>query len=406
MARAPITHAAPGLTTLEEALASVRGHTVALPAQTVALGQALGRVLAEPVIAPFDVPGADNSAMDGYAIRAADSGVGVLLRVSGESRAGAPWNGTLRPGEACAISTGAVLPNGADAVIPVEQTRERDGETELAGTVEAGAHVRRAGDDLRVGQLALAAGVRLGPVELGVLAELGTARLEVGGRPRVAIVTTGDELVAVGGSLKLGEVYNSGALAIPALVERAGGSTLSVAHALDDPAAVRAALGAALDGDVVVVCGGMSVGAHDHVVASLESLGVAIHFAGVALKPGRPTLFGTRGRTLVFGLPGNPVSSFVTFLLFARPALALLSGEAPQALGGDARLGEPIVQERDRVQLVRVRLDLRDDGWWAISTGPQGSHILTSLLGAEGFALIPAGEGTLDAGTQVAIERL
>jgi len=395
------------LIALEDARALVLEHAVPLGHETVPLGAALGRVLAEPVSAPYDVPGFDNSSMDGFALRAADSGAGARLRIAGESRAGAPSREPLAAGEACAISTGAAIPPGADAVVRVEDTRRDGAEVELAVAVEVGASVRHAGDDMRRGAHVLEPGLRLGPAELGVLAALGCAEVSVGMRPRVAVLTTGDEIVAGGAPLGFGEVHNSGSVVIPALVERAGGETISLAHAPDDPAAVSAALREALEvGDVVVVCGGMSVGEHDHVKRALDELGVERQFAGVALKPGRPTLFGTRGATLVFGLPGNPVSTLVTFLLFARPALLVAAGEQPQARRAVAKLAEDVEEEPGRVQAVRCRLQLGGDGWWATTTGPQASHVLTSMLAAEAFAMIPAGEGTLSAGTEVAIELL
>jgi len=395
------------LIALEDARALVLEHAVPLGHETVPLAAALGRVLAEPVSAPYDVPGFDNSSMDGFALRAADSGAGARLRIAGESRAGAPSREPLAAGEACAISTGAAIPPGADAVVRVEDTRRDGAEVELAVAVEVGASVRHAGDDMRRGAHVLEPGLRLGPAELGVLAALGCAEVSVGMRPRVAVLTTGDEIVAGGAPLGFGEVHNSGSVVIPALVERAGGETISLAHAPDDPAAVSAALREALAvGDVVVVCGGMSVGEHDHVKRALDELGVERQFAGVALKPGRPTLFGTRGATLVFGLPGNPVSTLVTFLLFARPALLVAAGEQPQARRAVAKLAEDVEEEPGRVQAVRCRLQLGGDGWWATTTGPQASHVLTSMLAAEAFAMIPAGEGTLSAGTEVAIELL
>jgi molybdopterin molybdotransferase len=395
------------LIALEDARALVLEHAVPLGHETVPLAAALGRVLAEPVSAPYDVPGFDNSSMDGFALRAADSGAGARLRIAGESRAGAPSREPLAAGEACAISTGAAIPPGADAVVRVEDTRRDGAEVELAVAVEVGASVRHAGDDMRRGAHVLEPGLRLGPAELGVLAALGCAEVSVGMRPRVAVLTTGDEIVAGGAPLGFGEVHNSGSVVIPALVERAGGETISLAHAPDDPAAVSAALREALEvGDVVVVCGGMSVGEHDHVKRALDELGVERQFAGVALKPGRPTLFGTRGATLVFGLPGNPVSTLVTFLLFARPALLVAAGEQPQARRAVAKLAEDVEEEPGRVQAVRCRLQLGGDGWWATTTGPQASHVLTSMLAAEAFAMIPAGEGTLSAGTEVTIELL
>ena len=199
---------------------------------------------------------------------------------------------------------------------------------------------------------------------------------------------------------------NSGAYVIPALVERAGGRTVSVAHARDDPALVQATVATALEADVAVITGGMSVGVHDHVNDALASLGVTRRFAGVALKPGKPVSFGTRGATLVFGLPGNPVSSLVTFLLFARPALQALAGEQPERARTVATLEEDCERTPERVQAVRCRLTLHDDGWHAITTGPQSSHILTSLLGADALAIIPAGEGVIGAGSQVLVELL
>jgi molybdopterin molybdotransferase len=391
---------------LEDARALVLEHVVALGSETIALEDALGRVLAEAVSAPFDVPGFDNSAMDGFALRAQDSAPGARLRLVAESRAGAPADRRLGAGEACAISTGAAIPAGADAVIRVEDTRRDGGEVELLAAVAPGTYVRRAGDDVRAGERVLEPGVGLGPAELGVLAELGCATIAAARRPRVAIVTTGDELSPVGAELAFGGVHNSGAIVIPALVARAGAETVANDHARDEPQLVREALGRALDADVVIVTGGMSVGEHDHVAAALAELGVTRHFAGVALKPGRPTLFGTAGATLVFGLPGNPVSSLVTFLLFARPALLALAGQRPDLRRAVASLADPVEEEPGRVQMVRCTLELRDDGWWAHTTGPQGSHILTSMLAAEAFAVIPAGDGTLAAGTRVAIELL
>jgi molybdopterin molybdotransferase len=259
---------------------------------------------------------------------------------------------------------------------------------------------------MHAGQTLLAAGVRIGPAELGVLASTGVAHVLAGPRPRVAIVTTGDELVGVDEELRPGAVRNSGAYVIPALVERAGGQTISVAHARDDPALTRDAVAAALEADVTVITGGMSVGTHDHVGEAMRSLGVRGRFAGVALKPGKPLSFGTRDATLVFGLPGNPVSSLVTFLLFVRPALQALAGEIPHRARTLATLDEDCEREPARVQAVRCRIDLQPDGWHAITTGPQSSHILTSLLGADALAIIPAGEGVQAAGEQVLIELL
>lgn len=390
----------------EEARARVLEHAVPLEPETVALKDALGRVLAEDVHAADDVPAFDNSAMDGFAVRARDTGAGVRLAIVDESRAGTPASAAIGEGEACAISTGAMMPAGADAVVRVEDTRSHEAEVELLVAVEADHDVRHAGDDLRAGQTVLAPGVRIGPAELGVLASAARASILAGRRPRVAVVTTGDELIGVEEELRPGAVRNSGALVIPALVERAGGQTLSVAHAPDDPPLIRDAIGAALEADVTVITGGMSVGVHDHVGEVLRGFGVQQRFAGVALRPGKPTSFGTRGATLVFGLPGNPVSSLVTFLLFARPALQALAGESPERLRTVATLDESCELTPGRMQAVRCRLELAADGWHATVTGPQSSHILTSLLGADALAIIPAGEGELPAGERVLVELL
>ena len=193
---------------------------------------------------------------------------------------------------------------------------------------------------------------------------------------------------------------------MPALVERSGGVTVSVAHARDDPPLVRAAIEAALAADVVVTTGGMSVGRHDHVDAVLAELGVESHFSSVALRPGKPTSFGTRGATLVFGLPGNPVSSLVCFLMFARPALLAMSGETPERVRTVALLDHDVARTPERVHAVRVTLELHADGWHATATGRQGSHVLTSMLGADAFALIPPGEGVERAGSMVVVELL
>jgi molybdopterin molybdotransferase len=389
---------------LEAARARVLERVAPLPGETVRLAAALDRVLAGAVRASIDVPGFDNSAMDGYALRAADSAPGARLRVVGESRAGAPADRAIGSGEACAISTGAAIPVGADSVVRVEDTR-RDGEmVELAVGVEVGRSVRPAGEDVRAGDRVLAPGSRLGVAELGVLAAIGCAELDVHRRPRVAVITTGDELVRVGGALGPGGIHDSGAIVIPALVERAGGELHSLAHAPDSVAALARVLAPALAADVVIVCGGMSVGVHDHAAAVFDELGVELHFAGVALRPGRPTLFGTREQTLVFGLPGNPVSSFVTFLLFVRPALRALAGEDPDVRRTHAALAEAVACEPGRAHALRCTLELRDDGWWATGTGPQGSHLLRSMLGAEAFALIPPGDRVIEVGERVVVE--
>ncbi len=394
------------LTEFEEARSLVLERAQPLPPETIVLRDGLDRVLAEAIDATLDVPPFANSAMDGFAVRASDSGAGVRLRVVDRSRAGAPAAATVGPGEACAISTGAAMPAGADAVVAVEDTTtaEGGGEVELAAAVERGRHVRHAGDDVRAGQPLLAPGVRLGPTELGVLASVGRPQVLAGPRARVSILTTGDELIEVGEPLGPGQVHNSSSLVIPALVARAGACVAAVAHARDEPALIGAAIERALAADVVVVTGGMSVGEHDHVADAFGRLGVTRHLAGVALRPGKPFWFGTRERTLVFGLPGNPVSSLVTFLLFVRPALAKLSGEQPHPDRTLALIDQDWPRLETRMEAVRCRLHLRADGWHATPTGRQDSHILTSMRGAAALALIAPGAGAVAKGEAVPVE--
>ena len=383
----------------ELVLAAVRP----LPAEEVGLGDALGRVLAEDVSSPLDVPPFDSSAMDGYAVVA---GPGSELQVVAEARAGRPASGRVEPGTAARISTGAAIPDGADSVIPVERT---DGGAEKVRVPESsvGDNVRRAGEDVRTGDLVLHAGTPVGPAELGVLASLGLPSASCAARPKVALLVTGDELAEPGEPLEAGRIFSSNAYALAAQIDAAGGRLLTRETVPDDAAQTRAALERGLAGaDVVCVSGGVSVGPHDHVKGALRELGVEERFWGVGLKPGKPTWFGVRGQRLVFGLPGNPVSAMVTFHLFARPALRALQGAAPEAGRASAVLDEPVRRNPGREQALRVRLRADGDGWHAATTGHQGSHVLTSMLGAGALALIPRGEGELAAGERVEIELL
>jgi molybdopterin molybdotransferase len=386
--------------TIEEARAAVLEAAHPLGDEEVAVADGLDRVLAEDVAAAHDVPPFANSAMDGFAVRSWDPPV---LRVVGESRAGTPAEVAVGAGEAVRISTGAAMPEGADAVVPIERVREVAEDIELESPVVPGDNVRGAGDDLRAGERVLAAGTRLGPVELGVAIGAGRATLRCALRPRVAVLATGDELVDPGAPLGPGQIHDSNAAALVALARRAGAEVVSSRRAGDDRAATRAALGDALEAtDLVLVSGGVSVGPHDHVKPALEELGVQERFWRVALRPGKPTWFGTRDAKLVLGLPGNPVSALVTFVLFARPAIAALQG-APPPRRRRAALATAIPRNPAREEAVRVSID--DDGR-ARPTGPQGSHVLSSMLGAEALALIPRGEGELAAGDVVELEPL
>ena len=412
------------LITIAEARRRVLAAVTRLGDEAVELDRALGRVLAEDVTSPLPVPPFDSSAMDGFAVMAGPAGE---LDVIGEARAGHPFEGAVAPGQAVRISTGAVLPEGADAVVPVERTtavkepgsgdgvdlsRDMDGKGrhDRVGVPEIGPgeNVRRAGEDIPLDAVVLRTGARLGPAELGVAASVGRAELRVACRPRVAVLVTGDELTQPGRQLPPGGIYSSNAYALSAQVERAGGEVIARTTVPDDAAGTRAAVAEALDrADVLVVSGGVSVGPHDHVKPALRELGVEERFWGVSLRPGKPTWFGTRGSTLAFGLPGNPVSAMVTFQLFARPALAAMQGADPDARRVAAELAEQVARSPEREQAIRVKLVQSRNGLRAAPTkGAQGSHVLTSMVGADGLALIGPGEGDAPAGERVEVELL
>lgn len=396
------------LTPIAAARQQVLDATAHLPSEPVPLGIALGRVLAEPVVAAADVPPFGNSAMDGFAIRRrASSGA---LAIVGESRAGRPSEVVLADGEAIRISTGAPLPDGADAVVRVEDTQERDGRVTLTATVEDGQNVRAAGEDLRAGEVVLEAGAKLGAAELAVAVGAGRGEVRCARRPRVAILCTGDELREPGARLAPGEIHNSNAVMLAALARQEGAEVVAVERVADDRATTEAAFAAALEGsDLVIASGGVSVGPHDHVKPALAALGVQERFWRVALQPGKPTWFGTREDRLVLGLPGNPVSSYVTFLLFARPALrALQSAAAPLPARERAALAVALPR-RAREQVVRVRLTGGEEEQpllRAAPTGPQGSHLTRSLLHADALAFVAPGEGVAAAGDIVPVERI
>lgn len=396
---------------IDDARHIVVGCAHALGEESVELERAVGRVLARDASAPHAVPPFNCSAMDGFAVRADDLAgareqAPVVLSLIEEARAGHPASRPVAAGQAVAISTGAMIPDGADAVVRLEDTASNDGHVEISTPVQAGADIRHAGDDVRAGTVVIARGTIIGAAEAGVLASIGVAAPICFGRPCVAVLTTGDELAAPGDELAPGMVRNSNAYTVPALARDAGAQVLEVAHAPDDPDATTTALERALGADVAVVCGGVSVGAHDHVRASLERLGVEERFYGIALKPGKPTWFGTSAETLVFALPGNPVSAMVTFILLVRPALRALAGLPPEPRRSTATLTERYEKRPGRAHAVRCMLELAHDGWRASTTGAQDSHILTSMLGADALAIIPASSGPVAAGERVEIELL
>jgi molybdopterin molybdotransferase len=378
-----------------------------LGAEVLAVADALDRVLSEDVRAAGDVPPFPCSAMDGYAVTAGPAD--RTLRVIGESRAGAPGDQQVTDGCALRISTGAAVPRGATAVIRQEDVEAQDDqEITTRAAVEAGENIRAAGEDMADGTTILRAGTWLRAAELGATVAAGASEVTVGRRPRVHVLCTGDELREPGARLGPGEIHTSNAPMLVSLAQRLGATVPPAGRLRDDRGTTEAALGAALEqADVLVISGGVSVGPHDHVKPALAGLGVREIFWRVALQPGRPTWFGAHEQTLVFGLPGNPVSAYVTFALFVAPALAGLQGAAPEPLHqAEAVLATAVPRSRQREQAVRVRLERRDGTTLARVNGAQGSHMMSSLLGADALALIPAGEGELAAGDTVVLTGL
>lgn len=392
----------------DEARRIILEHVAVLPAETVPLLSAVGRVLAADVLMPWDMPRWDNSAMDGYAVRSADCRGPASLRVTGFLPAGGLPEGAVGPGEAIKIMTGAPLPPGADAVVPVEEAEAAAGAVRLSAAVRPGAHVRRRGEDFRAGEAALRAGTVMGPGEVSLLASAARLEVPVVRRARVAILSTGDELVEAGAPIGPGQIHDSNGLAIAAAVLQAGGEPVPLGIARDEPVALRALLERGLEADVLVTSAGVSMGDRDLVRAILEALSVRQVFWKVDIKPGRPTAFAVRGVTPVFSLPGNPVATLLTFEQFVRPALLKMMG-LPQPFRPLRRalLQEGHARSPGRVSLARVRLSRRDDGaLLATTSGDQATGILKSILRADAVAIIPQGEGRLEAGQPVQVQVL
>ncbi len=399
---------APDPIPLDSALTAVREAVRQLTIERVALGDAVGRFVSEEVLAAIELPPFTNSAMDGFAVRADDTP--AALTVIGESAAGAPFAGAVGPGQAVAISTGAVLPDGADAVVAVEDV-ETGADNAGPGhpivtvplAVSVGSNVRPAGSDTAAGAPILEPGTEIGPAQIAAAASTGLRELPVRRRPRVAIVTTGSELREPGEPLGPGQIHDSNGPMLAAALRSSGAIVERITAAADTASAHREAMSAALEHDVVITTGGVSVGEHDLVRGIGAELGVIERFWRVALRPGKPTWFGTRGETLVFGLPGNPVSALVCFELFVRPALLAQQGASdpgPWFRGGV--LAEEIARNPSRDDLVRVRID----GSQLTPLHKQQSHQISAAAYADGVARIPAGEGSLAAGSAVEYLRL
>ena len=376
---------------VDDALARLLAGVEALPAETLALHEAAGRVLAAPVSALRTQPPFDASAMDGYAVRASDLGsVPVTLDVVGEAPAGRRYAGTITAGQAVRIFTGAPVPEGADAILLQEDARVlEDGRVEALETVASGRHIRRAGLDFRDGDVLLPAGRVLDPAALSLAAAANHPRLPVIGRPRVAILATGDELLPPGAEPGPDQIIASNSFGVAALVAADGGITLDLGIAPDSTEAIASAIGRAMGAgaEIIVTLGGASVGDHDLVRDVLTGMGMELDFWKIAMRPGKPLMVGRLGGAHVLGLPGNPVSSLVCAHLFLRPLLGRLGGRPEEADIRDAVLAEPMKANDQRRDYVRARVEHRNGDLIATPFATQDSSMLRTLAAADGLII-------------------
>ena len=395
----------PELLSIEEAQALVLERVRPLEAERVPLAQAAGRVLAEPARAAVDLPPFPSSAMDGFAVRAADTP--GRLPVVAHVAAGRPAPRPLRAGEAMGMATGGSVPDGADAVVPIEYVVVSGNNVEIPDAVAPGASIRPRGGDVGAGEEVVAAGIQLGPAQIGALAAAGVAEVVCARRPRAVVLATGNELRRPGDPLEPGQIYESNSFLLLAALAGAGAAAERLATVADTEGAHRDALERGLAADVLVSTGGVSVGPHDLVRRIEAELGVEEVFWRVAVKPGKPVAFGVRGGTLVFGLPGNPVSSLVGFELFVRPAVLALQGVPEPLPAFDVgRLAVPVRRNGARDELVRARSTRTDEGVELEPLVGQDSHMIVRAAGADALVLVPRGEGSLERGSRVRYLRL
>ncbi|MGZ8691911.1 MAG: molybdopterin molybdotransferase MoeA [Gaiellaceae bacterium] len=388
------------LLSLGEALERILGRVTPLGREDVELSAAAGRVLAEDARAVVDLPPFPSSAMDGFAVRSEDTPgrLPIVARIA----AGVPAPRALEAGEAMAIATGGVVPAGADSVIPIEYVVERDNSVEIPNGVARGDNVRPRGGDVVAGVVVVPCGARLGAAQIGALAAAGLARVVARRRPRVAVLATGTELRRPGEPLGSGEVYEANGVLLATALASAGAEVDALPAVADDESSHRAALERGLAADVLVTSGGVSVGPHDLVRRILRELGVEEIFWGVAVKPGKPLAFGVRGSTLVFGLPGNPVSSLVGAEVFVRPALLALQGATvPGPVFFEGRLAAAVRRNAHRDEFLRARSAASADGVLLDPVTGQESHMIVRAAAADALVLVPRGEGELVAGERV-----
>jgi molybdopterin molybdotransferase len=388
------------LLSLEEALTRMLERVTPLGPEPVALRAAAGRVLAEDARAVVDLPPFSSSAMDGFAVRSEDTPgrLPVVARIP----AGRPAPRELAAGEAMGIATGGVVPAGADSVIPLEHVVDHDNEVEIPESAVHGDNVRLRGGDVVKGEVVVPRGTRLRAAQIGALAAAGLEGALVARRPSVAVLATGTELRSPGEPLGPGEIYEANGALLAAALASAGADVEMMPAVADDESSHRAALERGLAADVLVTSGGVSVGPHDLVRRILGELGVEEVFWGVAVKPGKPLAFGVRGSTLIFGLPGNPVSSLVGAEVFVGPALLALQGaKAPGPAFLEGRLGASVRRNAHRDEFVRARSVGSEDGVLLEPVRGQESHMIARAALADAIVLVPRGEGELAAGESV-----
>jgi molybdopterin molybdotransferase len=396
------------VTTFDDARRIILQQMAPLGPERVPTLAAAGRVLATDCIAPWDMPQWDNSAMDGYAVRTADcADLPVTLAVRGYIPAGETADAPLQPGCAIRIMTGAPIPAGADAVVPVEETEEGDGTVRLLEPVKAGQHIRFRGEDVQAGQVVIPAGTSIRSPQAGMLASMGKGMVAVHRRPTVAIVSTGDELLELGEPPSPGMIINSNSIALAAAVTEAGGIPLVLGIARDNRESHRQILSQGLQADMLVTSAGVSAGDRDLVREVLAELGVRQLFWKVEIKPGRPTAFAMAGRVPVFSLPGNPVSSMITFEQFVRPAILRMTGHRgvfrPLAT---AVLTHEVRKKPGRLHFHRVVLRHEEGRLLASSSGDQNTGIMTTMVNANAIALLPADRDHFPAGSEVTVQIL
>ena len=398
--------------TVEQALETILAQIPVLGTERVDILASRGRVLSEDIISILNVPPLDNSSMDGYAVRASDV-LGAApdhptaLTVVGDLPAGYTAQEPLRPGEALRIMTGAPIPEGADTVIMQENTRAQGSQVTILQAENPGTNIRRAGEDIKKGALLFQAGTLVRPAHIGIMASIKRAMISVYQRPRVAILSTGDELVDIDGVLGPGKIVSSNSYSLMSLVAEAGGMPVMLGIARDTKEALRSRILEGLHADIIISSGGVSVGDYDFVKDVLQELGADMKFWKVLMRPGQPLAFGVIGGKPAFGLPGNPVSAMVSFEQFVRPAMRKMSGHTKlfrpliEAVAQEDVTGRP-----GRKFFVRCRLAQKDGQWHATTTGEQGSGILMSMAEASGLMVVPETAERIKTGDRVKVQVL